>query len=391
MYFMRRIYSPIILFSILVLMAGCAGNQKNVKHADLPFIRVSEDRTGFVYDDTGETFLVWGFNYDHDESGRLIEDYWHAEWETVVGDFAEMKELGANVVRVHLQVGKFMNSPTEPNEASLEQLAKMLKLAEEVGLYLDVTGLGCYHKQDVPGWYDELGEAERWEVQSRFWGAVAETCAGSPAVFCYDLMNEPVLDGGENKSQWLAGEFAGSYFVQRITLDLAGRNGEDVAKAWVDKLVAAIREKDERHMITVGVIPWALVWPDAKALFYSEKAGENLDFASVHFYPKAGEIEKAIKALAVYDVGKPLVIEEMFPLECSVEEMDQFIDESAKFTDGWISFYWGKTIAEYSEPGGTLTDAIMAEWLTYFSAKKTDIINRNVEKIKKADPSRIGL
>jgi len=22
----------------------------------------------------------WGFNYDHDETGRLIEDYWHDEW-----------------------------------------------------------------------------------------------------------------------------------------------------------------------------------------------------------------------------------------------------------------------------------------------------------------------
>jgi hypothetical protein len=29
---------------------------------------------------------VWGVNYDHDskgENGRLLEDYWSDEWETV--------------------------------------------------------------------------------------------------------------------------------------------------------------------------------------------------------------------------------------------------------------------------------------------------------------------
>ena len=42
-----------------------------------------------------------------------------------------MKKLGANVVRIHLQVGKFMNAADEPNAKSLDRLAKLLKLAEE--------------------------------------------------------------------------------------------------------------------------------------------------------------------------------------------------------------------------------------------------------------------
>jgi hypothetical protein len=44
-------------------------------------------------------FVPWGFNYDHDEKGRLIEDYWEKEWQKVEADFAQMKKLGANVVR----------------------------------------------------------------------------------------------------------------------------------------------------------------------------------------------------------------------------------------------------------------------------------------------------
>ena len=62
---------------------------------------------------------------------------------------------------------------------------------------------------------------------------------------------------------------------------------------------------------------------------------------------------------------EPLVIEEMFPLKCSIKEMDSFIKSSGDFTDGWISFYWGKTIAE-NEKAGDIKGAIIAKWLQYF-------------------------
>ena len=338
-------------------------------------IRPSEDGSGFILAESGAKFVAWGVNYDHDDPGRLLEDYWHQEWPTVVEDFKEIKALGANTVRIHLQTAKFMQTPTEPNQTSLEQLARLVELAEQTKLYLDITGLGCYHKKDVPEWYDAMDEAARWDVQARFWEAVAKICAGSPAILCYDLMNEPILAGGDKtETEWLAGEFGGKYFVQRITLDLAGRTREQVAKAWVDKLVAAIRKHDDRHMITVGVIPWAHVWPNAKPFFYSKKVGENLDFASVHFYPKKGQVEKALKALAVYDVGKPLVVEEIFPLSCSAEELDAFIDGSRNIADGWISFYWGKSIEDYDRGDLDIAGAIIKNWLKRFRTKAPEIL-----------------
>ena len=341
----------------------------------LELIRPSDDGSGFVCVGSGEKFLAWGFNYDHDDPGRLLEDYWHEEWATVVEDFKEIKALGANVVRIHPQTAKFMQTPTEPNQTSLKQLARLVELAEQTGLYLDITGLGCYHKKDVPDWYDAMDEAARWDVQARFWEAAAKTCAESPAIFCYDLMNEPILPG-DNKAEteWLAGEFGGKHFVQRITLDLGGRTREHVAKAWVDKLVAAIRKHDKKHMITVGVIPWAHVWPNAKPFFYSKQVGENLDFASVHFYPKKGEVEKALKALAVYDVGKPLVIEETSPLWCGQEDFRRFFDGSREITDGWIGFYWGTTIDEYARRKDDIAAGIMKEWLEFFREKTPEIL-----------------
>ena len=144
---------------------------------------------------------------------------------------------------------------------------------------------------------------------------------------------------------------------------------------WVDKLVAAIRKHDKNHMITVGVIPWAHTFPKARPLFYSKEVGKNLDFVSVHFYPKKGEVQKALTALAVYDVGKPLVIEETSPLWCGQEEFDIFVSESLGIVDGYIGFYWGKTIEEYSAPNPTIADSIMRKWLKYFREKGPEILN----------------
>ncbi len=354
------------------------GTIKNTKNAAarLELIRPAPDGTRFVGAQSGATFLAWGFNYDHDADGRLLEDYWFQQWPTVVQDFREIKALGANIIRIHLQTAKFMNAPREPNQVALNQLARLLQLADQTRLYLDITGLGCYHKADVPPWYDPMSEAERWEVHALFWQAVAKTCAHSPAVFCYDLMNEPVLPGANKpENEWLVGEFAGKSFVQRITLDLAGRTRQNVAKDWVEKLVAAIRKHDRTHMVTVGVIPWAYTFPGARPLFYSDPVAVNLDFVSVHFYPEKGMLDKALKALAVYDIGKPIVVEEIFPLKCGTDEIDVFIDASAKIADGWIGFYWGRTIEEYSKPDIDLPGAITRDWLKYFKAKTPDILH----------------
>lgn len=342
---------------------GHAPSALNLEH-----VRLSTDGRRFVLSLSGTPFVPWGFNYDHDDAGRLLEDYWEAEWGTVVEDFGEMKALGANVVRIHLQLGRFMRAAETPDAEALARLGKLLALAESTGLYLNLTGLGCYHRRDVPAWYDALSEADRWAVQARFWESIAGLGAGSPAVFCYDLMNEPILPGEEKEIGWLAGDFGGKHFVQRISLDLAGRSREQVARAWVDTLVTAIRRRDPRHLITVGEIPWAHHFPGAKPLFQAQEVGRRLDFVSLHIYPKKGEVDRAIAALKVYDVGKPIVVEEMFPMKCGLQELDDFVEKSRYLARGWIGFYWGKGIEECRREGD-LKGAIMAGWLEYFREK----------------------
>lgn len=341
----------------------------------LALIRPASDGSHFVCADTGTTFTAWGFNYDHDRSMRLLEDYWVDEWQTVIEDFLEMQVYGANAVRIHLQLGRFMESSTDPNEKALAQLKRLVEWCQAAGVYLDITGLGCYLKKEVPPWYDVLDEERRWNVQALFWESIAKVCAEYPSVLCYDLMNEPILPGeGEKAAEWLAGEFAGMCFVQRLTLDLAGRTREQVAKSWVDKLVAAIRKHDTRHMITVGVIPWNYTFPGAKPIFYSKEVSENLDYVSVHFYPKKGDVENALKALWAYDIGKPLVVEEMFPLECSQEDLAAFIEGSRDRVDGYFGFYWGKTFEEYGQKSNDVASELTRNWLLHFKNKAFEIL-----------------
>lgn len=327
---------------------------------------MSRNGAGFVREGSDRPFVPVGFNYDHDERGRLLEDYWVREWPKVVQDFREMKALGANVVRVHLQFGRFLEAPGRPNRTHLRRLGRLIRLAERTGLYLDLTGLGCYHRQDVPPWYDALDEAQRWAAQAEFWEAVAQVCARSPAVFCYDLMNEPVVPGGpQAPGQWLGPPFAGKHFVQFVTLDPAGRPPPEVARQWIRTLVAAIRRHDRRHLVTVGLVDWSLDRPGLRSGFVPAAIAAELDFLSVHLYPNAGEVGAALETLRGFAVGKPVVIEETFPLACPLPDFGAFLRGSRAVASGWIGFYWGRTPAELRR-SGDLADGLMLGWLECF-------------------------
>ncbi len=340
---------------------GCSNEMQRVG--------VSRDKNGFVLEPSGKRFVVWGFNYDHDQAGRLIEDYWNVDWPKVELDFQAMKMMGANVVRIHLQVGKFLDGPDTPNKRALDRLGKLVRLAESVGLYLDLTGLGCYQKEDVPGWYDALTEADRWGAQARFWRAVAGRCNQSPAIFCYDLMNEPVVPGGKRANgEWLGPAFAGKHFVQFITGDQNDRPRPEIASQWVRRLSAAVRGEDKQHLITVGLVDWSLDRPGLTSGFVPEKVAGDLDFLSVHLYPETGKIDEALKTLAGFAVGKPVLIEETFPLKCSMDEFGLFVERSDKHAGGWIGFYWG-TPPEELRRSKKICDVVMLDWLEFFKAR----------------------
>lgn len=331
-------------------------------------VRVAPDGKGFVFAESGRKFIPWGFNYDHDDAGRLLEDYWETEWARAEEDFREMKELGATAVRIHLQVNKFMMAPDRPNGKSLALLQKLLELAESSGIYLDLTGLGCYRKADTPAWYEEAQEKERWAVQARFWDAVSAACAKSPAVLCYNLMNEPVSPAGPGKVWHGGAPLGGFWYVENLTKDPGKRSREEVTKQWIATLSPGIRKNDPGRCITSGMFfffdkPTSLtLGPDLRAF------SEGLDYLSVHMYPKTETVDANLKLLESLQVGKPVIIEETFPLSCTVEAFQKFLEGSRGSASGWIGFYWGKSLAEH-QAGKEFKDVLMTRWLEFFKSE----------------------
>jgi hypothetical protein len=133
-------------------------------------------------------------------------------------------------------------------------------------------------------------------------------------------------------------------------------------------MVKAIREKDKRHLITVGLVDWSLDRPGLTSGFVPIKIADDLDFLAVHLYPKSGKLSEAQETLAGFAVGKPVMIEEMFPLNCSANELGEFIEASKKHAAGWIGFYWGKTPDELRR-SNSVADTLTLEWLELFEKK----------------------
>jgi len=359
--------SAVIALIISIAFVGPAGAMER--------IIIDREDTGFITADTKTPFRPWGLNYGH--AGRLMEDFWETDWKTLETDFHDMKRTGANAVRVHLQFGKFISSPEQPNRAALERLSQLLKLAEETGLYLDLTGLASYRPSDAPAWYDSMNEKARWATQAIFWEAIAETCKSSPAVFCYDLINEPIVPGQKREAgQWRSGTQLGGYdFVQFITLDPAGRPREDIAVAWIRQMTAAIHRQDTTHLITVGMLPWSREWKHLSG-FLPAKVAPELDFLSVHLYPDSKKPGEALEALKQCVVGKPIVIEETFPLSCTSAELESFLFASRHIACGWFGHYDGDSPealdARVRAKTITLGQTMYREWLRMFVRLEPD-------------------
>lgn len=307
------------------------------------WISVNKAGTGFVTD-AGTTFTPWGYNYVRDENYRLLEDYWNSDkpdgWPKFERDFREMKRLGANVVRIQLQFAKFMDAPGKPNRQNVARLAKVIDLAEKIGVYLDITGLGTYRLNDVPAWYNKANEKDRWSMQAEFWEAIAKVCANRSAVLNYNLMNEPVANASK-QSQWTnPNDLNGLTFVEFINVESAGRQPAEIAKAWIRQMTAAIRKQDRRHLITVGLIWITTINPEMWAGFPPNEIAPEVDFLAVHVYPEEGKVNVAIDSLRRYQVGKPIVVEETFPMKCSPTEWRDFLELSRGIAQGWLGQYW---------------------------------------------------
>jgi hypothetical protein len=339
---------------IAVVLFALAARQTQA--ADMETVKVAPDNKGFVLAPSGDRYIPWGHNYASvDLMERLTKDPARVERE-----FAEMKAAGTTVARIHPELPQIMLGPDKADPKALEQLQKLLKIAEKSGIYLKITGLASYQIKDRLAWYDSLAEQDRWKAQAFFWETIARTCAESPAVFAYDLVNEPAAIG-KREDGWYMGKMGEVEFCQRLSLDAGDRSGEDIFRAWTKQMIAAIRKHDQTHLITMGMLPF----PGAY-----KAAAEQLDFVSPHLYPKTGKVKEELELLRKFDWGKPIVIGETFPLSCGADDERDFLLKSREFAHGWIGHWPDESpteLAELKKTGkATIHNAIWLSWVDLF-------------------------
>ena len=132
---------------------------------------------------------------------------------------------------------------------------------------------------------------------------------------------------GKPVDGWYTGRMGDVEFCQRLSLDPGQRNGDNIFREWTKRMVAAIRQHDQTHLITMGMLPF----PGAY-----KAAAEQLDFVSPHLYPKTGKVDEEIELLKQFDWGKPIVIGETFPLSCGADNEREFLLKSRDFAHGWM-------------------------------------------------------
>jgi len=115
----------------------------------------------------------------------------------------------------------------------------------------------------------------------------------------------------------------------------------------------------------MGLLPNSTQRGPAGSGFILQEIAGSLDFISVHVYPKTGHFEQDLINLKSFQIGKPLVIEETFPMNCKPLELRQFLTLSKADACGWMSFYWGQTPAELKRSKKP-ADALTREWLNVF-------------------------
>jgi aryl-phospho-beta-D-glucosidase BglC (GH1 family) len=115
-------------------------------------------------------------------------------------DFKNIKQMGANTVRIPFNSKLVEESPYVYSKEGLSYLQKALLWADKHGLkvILDLHAAIGAQNHDWHG--DSDGRALLWENKSyrertySLWEFIADNVKDSPALLGYDILNEPVLD-----------------------------------------------------------------------------------------------------------------------------------------------------------------------------------------------------
>ncbi|MBI5394306.1 MAG: cellulase family glycosylhydrolase [Verrucomicrobia bacterium] len=287
--------------------------------AALPKIRVADGGRTFVTE-AGKPFVPMGVNYYRPGTGWAPQLWKQFDAEATRRDFARLRELGANCVRVFISFGSFYSKPGALNDEGLRKFDQFLAMAEEAGLYVHPTGPD--HWEGLPDWAraDPFANEAHLRALEDFWRLFAGRYRGRNVIFAYDLKNEPSVgwDSAEMRPRWntwLAKRYgsaavaAKAWGVDAATIkwgevaappksDAPGSRllldyqhfRETLADEWTRRQSAAIKSADPRALVTVGLLQSSVPASSGGVhypAFRPSRQAKFLDFLEVHFYPNA--------------------------------------------------------------------------------------------------------
>lgn len=323
--------------------------------ATMPRITVHGDR---LYAGT-RPWRAWGLNWgigDHEPVVAYFDDPTSANLTVLRTELRTARGMGANSMRIYLQLGQVMATPTRPRQRSLVALERLLALAQSDRIYLDITGDLVWRPDRAPGWYDKMRWPARWQVQARFWKAVARAASSSSAVLCYELTSEPIV---ASTPGYYYGRIGRWWFMQSIAT-ATGRHADQLARSWTRLMAGAVRSQDDRP-VSIGLLP-RTTGPFAPA-----NVADLLDMLIIHEYPATGEAPKAVSVIRCFaSAHKPVLVGETFMLNDDAVTERAFLTGAAPYITGVFQFFDGRD-PSVVQPH-TVSDAVYRAGIQQFRA-----------------------
>ena len=349
------------------------------------FITTAAQGRGFAERGGDSAYVPYGCNYFDPLTGWAPKIWRQFREESVRGHFERMQELGVNTVRMFLSIASFMTESGELNPDGMAKADAVLSIAKTHGIRVEFSGPDFW--EGVPDWVAKYfnGEENAYFLDDewvgrleRFWSLFAAHYRDEPALFSYDLLNEPWLKWDSPLLRRLWGDAPPA--MEQCPLD-GSRNEEFLAfrerliEKWTETMTQAIRGSDPNHMVTIGFhqlsMPHQPHFRYTLPGFSGKKLTRHLDYAALHWYPyspeehvqphrKEDDIEPNIGMILASirngRAGKPVSLEEFgwygggpvyswgrdmphVDEEVQVNYLRRVVEATLDEADGWLT--WG--------------------------------------------------
>jgi endo-1,4-beta-mannosidase len=410
----------------------------------MELIAVTPNGRGFVECSSGRLYIPFGTNYYDPHTGWAPKLWRQFNPKKVREHFRVMSEIGVNCARIFLTAGSFQPTSETIEEQALTKLDKLVEIARDRGIRLILTGPDHWEGQPAYWKPDRFAGEAALRALERFWDVVGRRYRDDPAIFAWDLLNEPHMPWfvEQWRPQWNA--WLRRTYRNREALEAAWgdelteaeqwnkvavpenspnfgnsrlrdwqRFREHLADKWVRCQIEAIRRADPTHLVTIGYIQWSYPLvrpgnPSRYAAFNPHRQARWLDFVTIHFYPTLGSpfeskenwqrnISYLQGILAYCRTGKPVVLGEFgwygggapqhHPY-LSEEQQARWIGEEIEATralaDGWLS--WPFADSPQSKDISLFAGLVKADLILKAWGHKFKMLSANLPELKKSTP-----